>query len=177
MKSMRAVKPIMVLSNSQNFLFKTQHFLLCIIFFGGLIACEGSQNNILDRCIKKNIENITTFKVLTPEVFFPLKVKITEKIAADIYKVFPTADEEIFKERTIGDMVEFGGFNDKNVLEDIKRLSSGLMSEEEKKKFLGEGFTEEDFYILMNIFKQFIEAYPNLLKDTAEIMCNEQGVY
>ena len=112
----------------------------------------------------------------TPEIFFPLKVKITEKIAADIYKVFPTADEEIFKERTIGDMVEFGGLNDNNVLEDIKRLSSGLMSKEEKKKFLGDG-SEEDFFIIMNIFKQFIEAYPNLLKDTAEIMCNEQGVY
>ena len=167
----------MVLSNSQNFLFKTRYFLLCIIFFGGLIACEGSQNNILDRCIKKNIENITTFKVPTPEVFYPLKVKITEEIAADMKAILPNFNRQKAEEVTIGDMVEGLGLNDNSFLESKKRFSSGLMSEEEKKEFLGEGYSEEDFFMLMNIFKQFIEAYPNLLKDTAELMCNEQGVY
>ncbi len=140
--------------------------LFLIIFSTSLFSIQQSTN--LERCIEKNVKNIVTFKIPTPNKFSYLKIKVTEDMEKDILNIFPGADVKILNTKTIGDMIELMNFDDQDTIDLIRQaIYTDELPEEEKKMFMD----------MIDFFGSIFKGYPGLLNEAAEDICNKQGVY
>tara|TARA_Y100001935_G_scaffold183984_1_gene152573 strand:+ start:58 stop:513 length:456 start_codon:yes stop_codon:yes gene_type:complete len=140
--------------------------LFFAIFSNSLLAIQWSTN--LERCIEKNVENIVTFKIPTPKVFSNLKVRVTEDVKKSLLDTFPKADIEILSSRTIGEMIVLFEFDNQDVIDMLRQLEySDEISAEEKR----------ELEVFLKVFENILKAYPVLLNQAAEDICNKQGVY
>ena len=136
----------------------------------------------LDKCINKNINNILDFKIIIPKELHEIKISISQELLSEIQKVSgETRDlKEVRRyletnQKTIGMFVDEVGINEEfismlNAYKDLEEGPPGVDMEEYES--LMEGL--ETFF---DVVRYNLKNNPKKLKESAEKICNQQGIY
>ncbi len=136
----------------------------------------------LDKCINKNINNILDFKIIIPKELHGIKISISQELLSEIEKISgKTAD---YKEttryleknqKTLGSFVEEVGINEEFILlfnsyRDLEESPPGVDMEEYESLM-------REFESFLDILRYTLKSNPKKLKESAEKICNQQGIY
>ena len=125
-------------------------------------------SSTLDRCIKKNTDNILNFKTLPPQELYGLKISLSQELITRLEKIMGnTIDSKLLKQKTVGMFVNELGI-DEEFIKFYKELkTSDEVSDTQR----------EQFETLLDILRQTFNTNPEELREISENACNQQGVY
>jgi len=125
-------------------------------------------SSTLDKCVKKNIDNILNFKIVPPQELLGLKISFTQELLSRLEKTLgDTIDSKLMKQKTVGMFVD-----ELDIDEEFIKFYKELKTSDEISDL-----QREQVEIFLDILRQTLKSNSQELKESSENICNQQGVY
>lgn len=122
----------------------------------------------LNKCVKKNIDNILNFKIVPPQELYGLKISFTQELLSRLEKTMgDTIDSKLMKQKTVGMFV-----NELGIDEEFIKFYKELKTSDEVSDI-----QREQFETFLDILRQTLKSNSQELRESSENICNQQGVY
>ena len=125
-------------------------------------------SSTLDKCVKKNIDNILNFKIVPPQELHGLKISFTQELLSRLEKTLgDTIDSKLMNQKTVGMFVD-----ELDIDEEFIKFYKELKTSDEISDL-----QREQVEIFLDILRQTLKSNSQELKESSENICNQQGVY
>ena len=125
-------------------------------------------SSTLDKCIKKNIDNILNFKIVPPQELHGLKISFTQELLSRLEKTLgDTIDSKSMKQKTVGMFVD-----ELDIDEEFIKFYKELKTSDEISDV-----QREQVEVLLDTLRQTLKSNSQELRESSENICNQQGIY
>ena len=125
-------------------------------------------SSTLDKCVKKNIDNILNFKIVPPQELHGLKISFTQELLSRLEKTLgDTIDSKSMKQKTVGMFVD-----ELEIDEEFFKFYQEVKTSDEISDI-----QREEFETILDILRQTLKSHSQELRESSENICNQQGVY